>query len=306
MSEKHNPQPSMQTCDVISPAKPGGIFNVFLHGLTVSNAKTLPGVFNPIKGYNQCGRSYTTSVLDVHMPNIGFHHCYRYGEFLGEVSIQPAASPYWITNIIGGCAIFDPCQSLVVNAPLCRNPDIYATIRLPLPQCIYYMMQVDLTPVLEDPQPLFLPGHKTMAMVPVLVYTFKDFRKILFGGSPLNVAPVEYGGCLYVNLHIFAEEDRKRPDFHTIVGFDKALSLFEIPDPPRIASLANLAPPPLPYNSLPPGTTLIEYADLSERTRESGYLGRVLREELLHGRPFAFTRATAQCKDPASCGHTAS
>jgi hypothetical protein len=292
--------------EVEAPRKPGGIFNVFLHGLTVCNANTLHGIHHPIKGYQQCPPDHATSVLDIHIPNMGFQHCYRYGEFLGEVSIQPAASPYWITNIIGGCKRFDPNKSLVVNAPLCRNPDIYATIRLPLPQEICYMMQVDLDPVLEDPGQLFAPGQKTMAMVPVLVYTFEDFRRILFGGSPLNVSPVEHGDELYVNLHIFAEEDRQRPDFHTIVGFDKALSLFDIPDPPRLASLSGIAPPPLPFSPLPPGTTLIEYADLSERTRDSGYLGRVLREELLYGRPFAFTRATAQCKDPASCGNIAS
>src|SRR5580658_9504832 len=199
-------------------APPGGTLYVFLHGLI--------GIVDGPTG------------LDLRIPNVGAVHSYRYGEFLGEVTLQPSSAPYLISNIKGGADRFDPREHLVTttNFPACAQADLYARICLPFPIKIHSILQVDLTGAIEDPLG-HLPNPKIATMVPVLEYSYDDPRLVLFGSDPLDVAPLYHHGHAYSSLHIFAEEDEERLEDHDIAGFSAVASLFEFPCPPRLISL---------------------------------------------------------------------
>lgn len=263
------------------PAPPGGTLYVFLHGLI--------GVLDQPSG------------IDLLIPNVGAVHTYRYGEFLGEVTLQPSIAPYYLRNVNPGTARFDPQFHLVTTSafPVCQQPNLYARIKLPTPKCIHSVLQVNLTGVIEDPGGHFA-NPKIATMVPVLEYTYDDPRTLLFGCDPLAVAPISYGGRIYSNLHIFAEEDLERVEDHTTAGFSAVAALFEFPCPPRLISLENVPAPTWP-DSLPPGTTPLEFMSLALRTQELGYLGRTVRREILHHRPRVIVEVSPVGGNPVTC-----
>ncbi len=262
-----------------------GVLYIFLHGLI--------GVVDQPQG------------IELLIPNVGTHHSYRFGEFLGEVTLQPSSASYRITGIDGGSYRFDPAVHLVTSkfVPVCGQPNLYASIKLPLPDKIHSVLQVDLTDVIEDPCQ-HLAGtsrqRNIATMIPVLEYHFKDSRKLLFGGDPLNVAPIRFGHNSYVNLHIFAEEDIERVSDHTLAGFDAVAGLFEFDCAPRLISLGNI-PPATPVGPLPAGTTSLELMSLGLRTLEMGYLGRFVREQILHEHEPVIVRVSPVGIDPITC-----
>jgi len=267
-------------------AFPGGVFYVFVHGLIAMH---------------RCD-----NYIDLIIPNVGPSHSYRYGEFLGEVTLPPSPAPYHITGIEGGDPrpdgrVFDPAEHLVTNGlkTLNAEADIYARIRLPLPKVVHSYLKVNLADVIHDPLQQFDSSGGTVGtLTPVLEYAFQDPRDILFAGQPLNVAPLEYQSRWYINLHVFAEEDVERDDDHTIAGFDKLTSLFDFDAPPTLLAVTNIPQPS--RGSLPPGTVPLEFLTLGLRTRELGYLGRLVRDEALDGCP-VFVRVSAVDGDVASC-----
>ena len=104
---------------------------------------------------------------------------------------------------------------------------------------------------------------------------------------------------LFMNLHIFAEEDAQRPEDHTIGGFDKIASIFDFQSAPRLLSVSNI--PPVTKGPRIRGTTPIEFTSLALRTRELGYLGRDVREQLLNGTGPATIRVSSVGGDPITC-----
>ena len=266
------------------PAPPGGTLYVFLHGLY--------GIVDSPSG------------IEVLIPDVGAAHTYRYGEFLGEVTLQPSSAAYQISNITGGQVHFDPNQHMVTTQSFaaCSEPDLYGRIKLPLPLKIHSVVTVDLSGVIEDPRQHLSP-KKIATMVPVLEYEYADPRKILFGCDPLDVAPVfaEDQGKkrAFINLHIFAEEDLERLEDHDIAGFSAVTSLFEFPCPPRLASLDNVPAPVV--GTPPPGTTRLEFMSLALRTQELGYLGRFVRRQILHHRKHVMVEVSPVGADPITC-----
>jgi hypothetical protein len=175
---------------------------------------------------------------------------------------------------------------------------LYARIHLPVPVDIHSVRAVDLNDAILDPQNHF--KNKTTTMVQVLEYRYWDFRKLMFGGEYLNIAPVECEGGLYTNLHIFAEEDQERPDDHTVNGFAALIQLFQFQYPPTLVG-AKQAPAMTP-DELPIGTTMIEFLDLAPRTRELAFLGREVRQSILHGLP-PMIQEIGTHGSPTTCTH---
>jgi hypothetical protein len=259
--------------------------NIFLHGLMGIHVKP--------------------SGIDILIPDVGSDHAYRYGEFLGEVTLAPSTASYHVSGLDKGTvSAFNPAEHIVAGGiALCDQPNLYATICLPPPAVIYSVLKVDLSGLLEDPLNHIVSssGPNIATLIPVLAYTFQDPHKILFGCEPLNVAPIlGSDGVWYVNLHIFAEEDFERDDQHSLDGFDAVAGLFDFPCAPKLASLSNVRAPLIPEN-LPPGTTSLEFTSLALRTRESGYLGRILRREVLHNHPPMILHLSPLGSNPASC-----
>jgi hypothetical protein len=249
------------------PAFPG-VFYVFVHGLIAMHR--------------------SGEYIDLLIPNVGPTHGYLYGEFLGEVILPPSAAPYHIVGICGRPpgvvgTVFSPTDHLIVKQAKTLNAEanIYARIRLPLPKAVHSYLKVKLDGVIQDPNEEL--GSSVGTLTPVLEYSFQDPRDILFGGEPLNVAPLRHRGSWYINLHIFAEEDVEREEDHTIAGFDKLAALFDFAAPPSLVSVSNVPRPEI--GDLPCGTTPLEFLTLAVRTRELGYLGRLVRREALENRP---------------------
>jgi hypothetical protein len=261
-----------------------GTFYVFLHGLIASRRN---GKF-----------------LDLLIPDVGPNHVYRYGEFLGELTLQPAAPAYQIRGIEGkesnpSQTIFPPEAHLCTNGLFgeSRGSKLYARIRLPHPLQVHSYLTVDLKDVVTDPANQ-MAKSKTGNMTPVLEYKFSDPRNILFGGEPLNIAPLEVDGRWYMNLHLYAEEDVERPELHTVAGFNQLAELFDFGAPPSIASVTNI-PEPV-RGKLPKGTSELEFVSLAMRTRELGYLGRQIREQSVTGKPIV-VKVSSVGADPITC-----
>jgi hypothetical protein len=281
----------MSASDCCSDPSPQGCFPgtlyVFLHGLI--------GVYN---------QSTSTELL---IPNVGPDHAYRFGEFLGEVTLPPSPAPYYVTGITGSSSLlFPPDQHLCTQQlkPVCSEALVYARIKLPPPLCVHSYLTVDLTDVIEDPYPHLYKGGNgriTGTMTPVLEYRFRDPREVLFGGDSLNVAPISIDDQeqWFMNLHIFAEEDIEQPEDHTIGGFDAIAELFDFQSTPRLISVSNI---PLPKKgNLPPGTTHLEFLSLALRTRELGYLGRRVRDQLLSDYDPAIVQVSSVGAHPVTC-----
>jgi hypothetical protein len=264
---------------------PAGTLYVFLHGLI--------GVLN-----NKWG-------IELLIPDVGPSHAYRFGEFLGEVTLPPSPAPYYVTGIEqGSFAPFPGDTHLCTNKlrPVCGGAALYARIKLPHPKCVHSYLKVDLTDVIEDPQPHLCGDGKGKifgTMTPVLEYSFQDPRDVLFAGDILNVAPIWSDGRWFMNLHIFAEEDLERPEDHTIGGFDAIAKLFDFESAPRLISVSNI--PAAKKGKLPPGTTHLEFISLALRTRELGYLGRRVRWQLLNGQDPAIVQVSSVGGDPITC-----
>jgi hypothetical protein len=190
-----------------------GTLNVFLHGLI--------GVLNNENG------------IELLIPDVGPEHAYRFGEFLGEVTLPPSTAPYDITGIEGGDpAPFPPDAHLCTShrKPVCAEAPLYARIKLPHPVSVHSYLKVDLTDVIEDPYPHMYRdenGKTWGTLTPVLEYSFCDPRDVSIGADPVNVAPIlsDKHQRWYMNLHIFAEEDLERPESHTSNGFDAIAKL---------------------------------------------------------------------------------
>jgi hypothetical protein len=282
-------RPDSNCYNADSPPFPGGIFYVFLHGLIAVSVNR------------------TAKHIDLLIPDIGSNHVYRYGEFLGEVTLPSSTAPYQITGLDPNDPpqnerIFPASDHLVTKdfTPICAETRLYARIRLPLPRNVFSYLKVDLSGVLHDPRKHLesVNGTFTGTMIPVLEYTFQDPRAILFGREPLNVAPLEHNGTWYMNLHIFAEEDVARLEDHTLAGFGVIASLFDFKAAPVVTSVSSI--PPVRKGDLPCGTTALEFLSLALRTRELGYLGRLVRREALEGEPI-IVRVSSVGGDPVTC-----
>ncbi|HUA62764.1 MAG TPA: hypothetical protein VML19_28665 [Verrucomicrobiae bacterium] len=267
-----------------------GTLYVFLHGLIGVRCHSQPPT----------GVDPTIELL---IPNVGARHSYRIGEFLGETTLQPSTVPYVLRNVEPGPATtFDRTRHLVTRdlRNVCDGADIYARIILPGAATIHSLLQVDLKDVIEDPCDHFRNCKGIATMVPVLEYSFKDPRKVALGGERLNVAPIKVRGRWYMNLHIFAEEDVERVDDHTLGGFDAVTALFDFDCAPKLASVANIAPPNPDWRQRPHGTIRAEFSSLSARTRELGFLGRDVRQAFLHQKP-ALLHTSSVGADPLTC-----
>src|SRR5580692_10754144 len=73
-----------------SPLATSGTLYIFLHGLMA---------------IDDDGK-----VLRIFIPNVGTTHSYRYGEYLGEITLQPSSAPYHITGL-DPTPPFDPNDS---------------------------------------------------------------------------------------------------------------------------------------------------------------------------------------------------
>jgi hypothetical protein len=282
----------MSASDCCSDPSPQGCFPgtlyVFLHGLI--------GVSN-----NESG-------VELLIPNVGSDHAYRFGEFLGEVTLPPSPAPYHVTGIQGGnkITLFPPNEHLCTQQATdeCTDAPLYARIKLPPPLRVHSYLTVDLTDVIEDPCPHLYrdaKGKITGTLTPVLEYHFRDPRVVLFGGDPLNVAPIysPKNPGWYMNLHIISEEDLEQPEDHTIGGFDAIAQLFDFESTPRLVSVSNI--PPAKKGTLPPGTTHLEFLSLALRTREQGYLGRRVRDQLLSDYDPAIVQVSSVGSSPITC-----
>jgi hypothetical protein len=268
------------------------------HHKEKSNAGTLYVFLHGLIGVRCQGPGQGIELL---IPDVGTEHSYRIGEFIGETTLQPSPAPYHLRNVDAGpVESFDPGAHLVTNElhDLCDGAKLYARILLPGAAAIHSVLKVDLSGVIEDPAGR-LCQTKIATMIPVLEYSFRDPRKVALSGDRLNVAPIkDKDGHWYMNLHIFAEEDLERTDDHTLGGFDAVAALFDFDCPPRLASVANI---PVPYwGPRPKGTTKIEFASLALRTRELGYLGRSVREDILKHVP-AVVHVSSVGADPLTC-----
>jgi hypothetical protein len=273
----------------VSPQGFPGTFYVFLHGLI--------GVHN--QGENG---------IEVVIPNVGPDHAYRFGEFLGEVTLPPSPAPYYITGIQGSKSmLFPPVEHLCTEQqkPVCAEALLYARIKLPPPLRVHSYLTVDLTNVIEDPFPHLhreAAGKITGTLTPVLEYQFSDPRLVLFGGDPLNVAPIysHQNPGWYMNLHVISEEDLEQPEDHTIGGFDAIAQLFDFESAPRLISVSNI-PAPKKAKLLPSGTTYLEFISIALRTRELGYLGRRVRHQFLSGSDPAIVQVSSIGGHPITC-----
>ncbi len=278
----------MHIPDCPPPASAGGKLNVFLHGLIA--------ISNDHRG------------IELVIPDVGSDHAYRFGEFLGEVTLPSSPAPYHVTGITGATpAPFSTDHVCTTKQKdICSEASAYARIILPSPIQVFSYLKVNLTDVIEDPLGALQrnsDGTITGTLTPVLQYTFCDPRRVLFGCDPLNVAPVwstkagEQGW--YMNLHIFAEEDIEHDESHTISGFDAIAGIFDFESAPRLISVSNIPAPTT--GKLPSGTTDIEFISLALRTREVGYLGRQVRTQLLNGLDPATIQVSSMGGDPVTC-----
>lgn len=277
----------MSVPDCPAPPSAKGKFNVFLHGL-IAIANTSHGI-------------------ELIIPDVGSDHAYRFGEFLGEITLPSSPTPYHVTGITGSpqAPFPDDHVCTLAEKPVCSEAAAYARIKLPSPIQVFSYLTVDLTDVIEDPLGALRRKNQkiTGTMTPVLQYDFCDPRRVLFGCDPLNVAPVwstkdgEEGW--YMNLHIFAEEDVEHDESHTISGFDAIAGIFDFESAPRLISVSNIPAPTA--GDLPPGTTDIEFISLAVRTREVGFLGRQVRTQLLNGLDPATIQVSATGGDPVTC-----
>lgn len=241
-----------------TPNPKAGTLNVFLHGLFT--------ILDRSKG------------LEILIPDVGSSHAYRAGEFLGETNFPPSKAPLRLEGVQGGTAHFDKTVNLVASGvQRVAKGKVYATLKFPTPREIYSRRPVDLTDSLKDDGNVF--SSKTVSLVQVLAYSYEDFDLVLFGGQPVQIAPlIMTDGTQFMNLHIFAEEDMEHDDSHTINGFKAVVSLLKIKAPAPQLTDAPAPEDPIAKTDLPPGTTTIEFLDLAPRMTEVGILGRHLRK----------------------------
>ena len=232
------------------------------------------------------------------MPDMGATHVYRCGKFLAETSVQPSPSPYHLTGIESGSAHFDPAVNLVVSGvPLAPQAAIYARYRFPLPAAISSVRPLDLGEVIVDPMSHF-PGTIS-SMVQVLAYRYTDFRKVMLGSEPLDIPPlVGQDNGMYMNLHLFAEEDEMRSTGHTVEGFHALVRMFEFPCPPKLVQTRS--GPAIAEHEVLPGTVMFEFFDLAPRTRWLGELADNMRQRAMRGQP-PMLDSEPQGTDPATC-----
>jgi hypothetical protein len=255
-----------------------GTLYVFLHGLF--------GILDSDTG------------MDIVMPDMGPTHVYRAGKFLAETTVQPFAGAHQLTGVEGGSAHFDPAKNLLMKGiPLATHAKIYARFRFPLPVAVHSFRPIDLTDAIVDPLNHF--SGPVTSMVQILTYTYQDFRTVRLGGETLDIPPlIGQDGTLYMNLHLFAEEDEVRPLVHTLDGFHALVRMFEFPCPPKLV-LAK-AGPAMVVEDLIPGTTLTEFQDLAPRTRWLGAIGDNIRQQALRGQQF-LPEIEPQGSDPVTC-----
>lgn len=245
--------------------------NVIFHGLFLFVQQSPPG---------------QTPYIDVLIPNMGTDHVYRAGAFLAEETLlpRPVNDPYFLANVTGGAAVFDPTANVVFphqNYKTSAGPDeVYARIVLPVPAQIVSLRPA-ATPIIPDIDPGNLFTVQTPCGVQLLRYRARldplgnpDFADVALANHSAELVLNANSQCL--NLHIFNEEDHNVPQEHAGYGFQKILQLLpNLSTPILVSKFTALSEEIVDHPEW--GLAALETADLQERAKTMKQVGLDLR-----------------------------
>jgi hypothetical protein len=270
MSNISQPEPP----PVEQPKLPGsqGKLNVILHGLLSFDQETKE-----------------KEEIAVYIPNMGSEHLYKAGNWLAETTLAKGADLKLVGVSKGSTANkLDKDRNMILgDVPVIKNPDTYATLRLPYPSLPIQSLRRLTIPAdgLEgNAKATVLRGRDAVqtATVQVLTYPFASDADLMLVANDPNLKPgdhpwepvLEDG---YVNLHVFSEPERNSTEQHLRYEFEASIGLFEgveltLTQPAQPADLD------AEKKEIPPGVHELELEDLVQRQRRLAVLGRAIKE----------------------------
>lgn len=168
--------------------------------------------------------------VEVLLPNLGFEHVNRAGQFFGEVLLKPRPlqSPYALTGVKDGYGSFQNNNVVLKGCdydPASSPNLVYARIVLPRPKEIL-AFRPPKDPVEASFDPLGLYHGKKPMSVQVLRYETDDLTKVALVHHAVPSVEIHMmGGKPFCNFHVISEPDHEPLPAHGVNGFERTISL---------------------------------------------------------------------------------